>query len=1063
MMTLQMDKTTACSPRERAKSILDKTFELENKRRKAAQTRNPPDLNLWQQIRENYEAIILEDHTFAEQHNIELTLWQLHYKRIEEFRSHINAVLVSSSSSAAQNVKGPSKPDIPFLKLQFRTFLSEATGFYHDMILKIRSKYGLPLGYFSEDQESQNLADKGGKKLAEVKLGLVSCHRCLIYLGDLARYKGLWGEGDSKNREYAAASSYYLQAASLLPAYGNPHHQLAIVASYSGDEFTTTYRYFRSLAVEIPFPTARDNLIVAFEKNRQSYAQLFVASKDSSRRPTGKGRGKGEDTSSKNANLVAGPVKDKVTISNEMLKAFCTRFLRLNGILFTRTSLETFSEVLTSTSSSLRELISSGSVDELSLGIDTSDSALFIVRLVTILIFSVHNSKKETEGQSYAEIVQRVEPARNSLTASFELLGHVIEKCVHLGDPSSSYFLPGVLVFVEWLACCPDIALGSDPDDRQIAVRNSFWNQCVGFFNQILSLGPMFIDDVEDEICFSNMSLYDERETENRLALWEDYELRGFLPLLPAQTILDFSRKHSFGTEGPKEKKARIKRILAAGKALTSVIKVDQNHVYFDSKKKKFLVGVKPSDDLLDSHSNPPKACNALQDNQVMMNHNSPVMQLDQQIYMGEEDDDDEVIVFKPLVTEKRKEASDQTYGPSGGFRKPDQVATMGDFKALSGSDTAFHENQLLQARGNASIQVPASVGSNLLGLLQPSTQSQAMHMQQVQTQAQVPASVGSNLLGLLQPSTQSQAMHMQQVPTQAVHPQPAQSLAAARLQPMQSQVAQLQPLPSRVVHFQQTQAQVSHVSPVQSQSASFGGGNKWSPEEAASLASSLSGFAQMGNGHVMRNEMQGNHGVSYYPAHSLPVHQSYNVNGMGGMPYSQSRTPEAVLPPKIDTVLSSVVVADGLGVQSSLAKKNPISRAFRHLGPPPGFNSVPSKLQKEPAPGLDFSGNNNLPVDDYSWLDGYQAQSSRGVGPNSSLNYAASGKPEHMGGTSNGLNGAANFPFPGKQVPTSQVQADFPYFQNPQKDNFVDNNHQSAQLPEQYQGHSTWSSRHFV
>lgn len=690
-------------------------------------------------------------------------------------------------------------------------------------------------------------------------------------------------------------------------------------------------------------------------------------------------------------------------------------------------SLETFLDVLASTSNSLREVISSGSVEELSLGLDTSDSAIFIVRLVTILIFSVHNSKKETEGQSYAEIVQRVEPVRNSLTASFELLGHIIEQCVQLHDPSSSYFLPGVLVFVEWLACFPDIALGSDSDDRQTAVRNSFWNQCVTFFNQILSLGPMFIDDVEDETCFSNMSLYDERETENRLALWEDYELRGFLPLLPAQTILDFSRKHSFATERPKEKKARIKRILAAGKALTSVIKVDQNHVYFDSKKKKFLVGVKPSDDLLDSHSSPPKA-DALQDIQVMMNHNSPVMQRDQQIYMGEEDDD-EVIVFKPLVTEKRKEASDQIYVPSGGIRKPDQVATMGNLKPLSGSDAAFHENQLLQARGNASIHVPASVGSNLLGLLQPSTQSQAVHFQQVQTQA--------------------------------VNPQPAQSLPAARLQPMQSQVAQLQPLPSRVVHFQQTQAPVSHVSPAQSQSASPGSGIKWLPEEAASLASSLSSFAQMGNGHVMRNEMQGNHGVSYFPAHSLPVHQSYNINGKAGMPYSQSRTPEAVFPPKIDAVSSSGVIADGLGVQSSLTRKNPISRAFRHLGPPPGFNSVPSKLQKEPAPVSDLSGN-NLVADDYSWLDGYQAQSSRGAGLNSSLNYAAFRKPEHMG-SSNGMNGAANFPFPGKQVPTSQVQADFPYFLNPQKDNFVDENHQSAQLPEQYQGQPTWSGRHFV
>lgn len=42
--------------------------------------------------------------------------------------------------------------------------------------------------------------------------------------------------------------------------------QLAIIASYSGDEFAATYRYFRSLAVEYPFPTARENLVVAFDK-----------------------------------------------------------------------------------------------------------------------------------------------------------------------------------------------------------------------------------------------------------------------------------------------------------------------------------------------------------------------------------------------------------------------------------------------------------------------------------------------------------------------------------------------------------------------------------------------------------------------------------------------------------------------------------------------------------------------------------------------------------------------------------------------------------------------------
>jgi protein SMG7 len=201
--------------------LLAQNLELENKRRRSAQARVPSDPNSWQQMRENYEAIILEDHGFSEQHNIEYSLWQLHYRRIEELRSHYSAVLASTGSNAPPGPKVPARPDrINKIRLQFKTFLSEATGFYHDLILKIRAKYGLPLGYFSEDSDNRAVTETDAKK------GLVSCHRCLIYLGDLARYKGLYGDGDSKTREYAAASSYYLQAASLWPSSGNPHHQV---------------------------------------------------------------------------------------------------------------------------------------------------------------------------------------------------------------------------------------------------------------------------------------------------------------------------------------------------------------------------------------------------------------------------------------------------------------------------------------------------------------------------------------------------------------------------------------------------------------------------------------------------------------------------------------------------------------------------------------------------------------------------------------------------------------------------------------------------------------------
>lgn len=198
---------------------------MENKRRKSAQARVPSDPNAWQQMRENFETIILEDHSFSEKHSIEFALWQLHYRRIEEFRAHYNAA--SATDSTTSRAGGAARPDrASKIRLQFKTFLSEATGFYHDLILKIRAKYGLPIGQFYPEPENHNVKEKDGKKFNEVKKGLISCHRCLIYLGDLARYKGLYGEGESKSRDYAAASSYYLQAASLWPSSGNPHHQV---------------------------------------------------------------------------------------------------------------------------------------------------------------------------------------------------------------------------------------------------------------------------------------------------------------------------------------------------------------------------------------------------------------------------------------------------------------------------------------------------------------------------------------------------------------------------------------------------------------------------------------------------------------------------------------------------------------------------------------------------------------------------------------------------------------------------------------------------------------------
>ncbi|XVE59904.1 hypothetical protein DITRI_Ditri05aG0084400 [Diplodiscus trichospermus] len=989
MMIVEMDKLSAPSSRERAQRLYEKNIELENNRRRSAQARVPSDPNAWQQMRENYEAIILEDHAFSEQHNIEYALWQLHYKRIEELRTHYSASLASAGSNASQGVKVPPRPDrLTKIRLQFKTFLSEATGFYHDLILKIRAKYGLPFGYFSDDSESQIIMDKDGKKSADIKKGLVSCHRCLIYLGDLARYKGLYGDGDSKSREYSAASSYYLQAASILPSSGNPHHQLAILASYSGDELAAVYRYFRSLALDNPFSTARDNLIVAFEKNRHNYSQLpgdvkAPLVKDHAVRLSGKGRGKVEaKLASKDAKMESNPAKEKVSSVQDTFKSFCIRFVRLNGVLFTRTSLETFADVLSLVSRDLCELLSSGPEEELNFGTDTAENAVVLVRLVAILIFTVHNLKRESEGQTYAEIVQRAALLQNAFTAVFELMGHVVERCSQLQDVSSSYILPSILVFVEWLACCPDVAAaGTDVDEKELITRLVFWKHCISFLNKILSIRPMCIDDDEDETCFFNMSRYEEGETENRLALWEDFELRGFLPLVPAHTILDFSRKRSFVSDGDKEKKARVKRILAAGKALANVIRVDQKTVCFDSKAKKFLIGVEPSEDVT-FRSSIPMATNGV-------GHETPsaktinignMQTIPQPRMVGEEedDDDDEVIVFQPTVSEKRTEVIGPNYLTSV-TSKLDQSTPASDLKFYSSTMSAPLDSLHQHNTFDASSPLPVSVGNIL-------------------------------------------PQHLQPVPMQA---------------------------------------------------------SRWSVEEATSMANSLKSLTMLENGHLAKHETQDNLGFSYPAARSVGIQQPISA-GAGGMRYSQTNLQDTV-PSRIDAIVSSGVTADALAAKATLAshvgmRKNPVSRPVRHLGPPPGFSPVPPKPLSESISASDVE---NPLMDDYSWLDGYQLQSSlKGSALDSSLNYASHADRHYVNNSSNGMSATVSFPFPGKQVPALQFQMEkqkgcqdyhtleqlkLQHEQKLQQQQLMNGNQQFTSVPEQYQGQSVWTGRYFV
>ncbi|KAF8364899.1 hypothetical protein HHK36_033109 [Tetracentron sinense] len=219
---------------------------------------------LYRKTRSSYEKVILNDHELAELHDIEYSLWKLHYKHIDEYRNKIRQSAANAermSSVMRQNV-ATEQNNYDSLLEGFRSFLSEATEFYQDLIMKIRKSYGLPneVLFFNE----------GGIEPTKMHECQYSCHRCLICLGDLARYRELHGKPDIQNRNWSVAATHYLNASIIWPDRGNAQNQLAVLAMYVGDELLALYHCVRSLAVKEPFPDAWDNLILLFEKNRLS-------------------------------------------------------------------------------------------------------------------------------------------------------------------------------------------------------------------------------------------------------------------------------------------------------------------------------------------------------------------------------------------------------------------------------------------------------------------------------------------------------------------------------------------------------------------------------------------------------------------------------------------------------------------------------------------------------------------------------------------------------------------------------------------------------------------------
>jgi hypothetical protein len=140
-----------------------------------------------------------------------------------------------------------------------------------------------------------------------------------------------------------------------------------------------------------------------------------------------------------------------------------------------------------------------------------------------------------------------------ALTTTFVCMGRIIERC---NSPDPCLLLSSVLVFIEWLVNVLD-RMESCSDDEKVSCSISYF---FGAFSDLLNR----LDTKDSEIACNN-------------ALWEDDELRGFVPI--SQKNISFvSRENS-------ENGSRICRLFLAG---MKIAEKSQKWISYDESRKKF-------------------------------------------------------------------------------------------------------------------------------------------------------------------------------------------------------------------------------------------------------------------------------------------------------------------------------------------------------------------------------------------------------------------------------------------------------------------------------------------
>ncbi|KRZ89399.1 Telomerase-binding protein EST1A [Trichinella sp. T8] len=349
---------------------------------------------------------------------------------------------------------------------------------------------------------------------------LNSMQRCAVCLGDLARYElGCTGK---KSQE----SEMYYQMAIVLGAFSSyPYNRLAVLGIQENRKLDAVYYFIRSIALSVSSSNSTEHLRSIFNDTKEeisAYEDSFGKMKHQEKK---KSRSKKDEMSSCFAQEVwysfegiriqdyesgieRGRAIDEILISgstDELYRRCVAYILHLNGILFTKIDVDTFSNVARTAVIQFVELLRRA---------ESPLTATGLLKLILITLFTVQHIQMKMKQNKNNESCSVLLQLAVQLTLNiFTILLFFIEKqleAILLGidDPSSLRMLPALHIMCRWFSLPSSLKLIQkmnsigriEFDGLEMKLWASFMDLCK----------MLLISKTEGKLCFSESQEGDE-------------------------------------------------------------------------------------------------------------------------------------------------------------------------------------------------------------------------------------------------------------------------------------------------------------------------------------------------------------------------------------------------------------------------------------------------------------------------------------------------------------------------------------------------------------------------